>query len=319
MTQPPLIQSPIIENLSKNSEGFSDIAMSCSPSAVIYNDKIYVFYQGSNACGDLYYSVYDPVKVQWDHTQILIKKDCMSESPGVTVWNGEIFIGYQGYGADQILAWYKFDPTSNSLTLVEGSAFIYTSPFLGNYKHGGIDTFVCLKQHSTEPGVMWAYYYQEENLCMEPMKLFENCMSCNPCFVSKDGQVNIFVQDYMENGKLRHMTGTILNSNDPQYPGLNFNLESSTVVSHAQMSESPSVVLSNDLIVVFYQGFGKNGNLYYSYKNVNRTEWSAINVVFANGAITDSPSAVTYHDTMYVFCQDSGAAGTMGLSTLKLG
>ena len=66
--------------------------MSESPSAVVYNGKLYVFHQGPGD-GHLWYSVFDGTS--WS-TDSQIQPLGMSGSPSAVVWKGGITVFHQG-------------------------------------------------------------------------------------------------------------------------------------------------------------------------------------------------------------------------------
>jgi hypothetical protein len=83
--------------------------MSDSPSAVVYNGLLYVFHQGANNDGQLWYSTYDGTT--W--VQNSVPNLGMSGSPSAVLWAGGITVFHQGYGDNGTL-WYTFSPDGKS-------------------------------------------------------------------------------------------------------------------------------------------------------------------------------------------------------------
>jgi hypothetical protein len=67
------------------------------------------------------------------------------------------------------------------------------------------------------------------------------------------------------------------------------------------MSESPSAVVYNGLLYVFHQGFGGNGQLWYTY-SADGADWDP-DTLISGRFISGSPSAVVYNGVLYVFYQ----------------
>jgi hypothetical protein len=81
-----------------------DCALSDSPSAVVFKDKLYVFYQGSGDSGDLWYNSFYADKWAPSDTKVPISK--LSSAPSVAVWNDKIYVFHQGAG-DSGNLWYN--------------------------------------------------------------------------------------------------------------------------------------------------------------------------------------------------------------------
>jgi hypothetical protein len=85
------------------------------------------------------------------------------------------------------------------------------------------------------------------------------------------------------------------------------------------MSESPSAVVYNSLLYVFFQGFGETGQLSYSYSS-DGLQWSepsfwASPVPDQNLIMSGSPSAVVYNGLLYVFHQGGQDDGQLWYSS----
>jgi len=83
--------------------------MSESPSAIYYNNKLYVFHQGSGEDGQLWYSTYNGSAWGGD-TQV--QNVGMSAAPSVVYYNGQLYVFHQGESNDGQL-WYTVYNGSN--------------------------------------------------------------------------------------------------------------------------------------------------------------------------------------------------------------
>jgi hypothetical protein len=82
------------------------LALTDSPSAVVYNGLLYVFHQGGGNEGRLRYTVFNGTNWSAD---IPIQNVNMSGSPSAVVWDGGITVFHQGY-ADNGQLWYTYSP-----------------------------------------------------------------------------------------------------------------------------------------------------------------------------------------------------------------
>ena len=83
-----------------------NLALTDSPSAVVYNGLLYVFHQGGGNEGALRYLVFDGVNWSGD---TVIPNVGMSGSPEAVLWAGGITVFHQGFGDNGSL-WYTYSP-----------------------------------------------------------------------------------------------------------------------------------------------------------------------------------------------------------------
>ncbi|NOQ72985.1 MAG: hypothetical protein GQ574_13330 [Crocinitomix sp.] len=301
-------------------EGLSDIKLSCSPGSVVFNDLIYVFYQGEGAHGNLYYSVYNPKTDKWTTVQKKIKDHVMTESPSAAVYNGKIYLTFQDYEAKQIVDGYTFDPVTNILTEVDSryaSVYSQTKPILVEFKNHFFN-FEQQKEYEGKLGSLRSYMLEgttkpdfHKNVVWEL-----KCMSCSPAAIANGDNLDVFVQNYSENGELRWLTFSGAENSKNEFK---LTKTSSQLVPSAQMTGSPSVAILDAFEFVFYQGSNSNGDVTRSYRALGSDSWSEVNVVDWFNSITDSPTTVTYDKTIYLFCRDYGNGSGLQLCTLSLG
>ena len=82
-----------------------DLGMSESPSAVVYNNLLYVFHQGQSENGQLWYTYYDGANWSLDTP---IQGVGMSGSPSAVLWQGGICVLHQGHEYADL--WYTYSP-----------------------------------------------------------------------------------------------------------------------------------------------------------------------------------------------------------------
>ena len=104
--------------------GYTGI-MTESPSAVVYGDDLYVFYQGVALAeagqgpgylpnGELWYSVYHPGSGWQPDTQVQDLGTGIVDSPSAVVWNGDLHVFYSTYPPyhDYMVEFSRFDGTN---------------------------------------------------------------------------------------------------------------------------------------------------------------------------------------------------------------
>jgi len=82
--------------------------MSDGPSAIVYNNSIYCFFEGSSESGKLLYNVFDGFSWAGD---VEVSSVGMSSSPSAMVYNNSIYCFHQGKG-DNGQLWYDVLDTS---------------------------------------------------------------------------------------------------------------------------------------------------------------------------------------------------------------
>ncbi|KAK5051363.1 hypothetical protein LTR84_003015 [Exophiala bonariae] len=95
----------------RNEKNCGDARLCYSPSAISFKGKIYVFYQGTQKIGQLWYSV-----LSSDGTcsgPKRIENSGMSFSPSACVYRDKIYIFYQGYGENGIITYNSSSDAQN--------------------------------------------------------------------------------------------------------------------------------------------------------------------------------------------------------------
>jgi Alginate lyase len=231
---------------------------------------LYVFHQGANNDGQLWYSSNDDINWQED---IQVQNLAMSGSPSAVAYNGNLYVFHQGSG-DNGQLWYSvFDGSDWAPdTLVQNLA-MSGSPSAVAWA-GGITVF-----HQGPCGGQLWYTYSPDGANWGGDTLVQNlAMSGSPSAVAYNGNLYIFHQGSGDDGQLWYSV----------FDGSNWAPD--TLVQNLAMSGSPSAVLWAGGISVFHQGGGDNGRLWYSY--FDGTNWDEDTLV-ANLGMSGSPGCVT--------------------------
>jgi hypothetical protein len=82
-----------------------------------------------------------------------------------------------------------------------------------------------------------------------------------------------------------------------------------TQVTGCSLSDSPSKVVFQNKLYVFYQSSGDGGNLYYNTFYDNK--WAPSDLKVPGTRLSSSPTVVAWNDKIYVFHQSSGDCGDL--------
>lgn len=153
---------------------------------------------------------------------------------------------------------------------------------------------------------------------------------------SGDSTNQIYYDVYGRNGWERHLVSTIeptcspsavrfkgraflfSNSNANELCYTDYNIQSAqalTLIDGAIASQSPSAVVFNDVLYIFYQGAGANASQLWYTSSTNGSTWSASQQV-EGVTLSESPSATIFDGTLYVFYQGANNNGQLWYSTL---
>jgi hypothetical protein len=231
-------------NWSPESQPVPGVGMSFTPSAVAFNNKLYVFHPGAGQHGELWYTVADGTSWSEDMnilTNIGYPRQAgpMSLSPSAVVWNNALYVFFQ-----------------NGL---------YSEVNVAGNPGGGGLFFVA----STD-GLGW------ENVDgnHQPTRQLMNVgMSFSPSAVVWRNMIHVFHEGYGENQQLWYSYHDGQNWHpDQQVPGVVIgNVADADDGAFAGVAPmSPSAVVYNNNCYVFYL----NGQQNLSYKFANGTSWS---------------------------------------------
>lgn len=308
----------------------SGLVMQNGPSGVVYNDLLYVFYQGSS--GGLYFSMFNGTL--WSAATLVADAE-LSYSPSAAVFNYQLYVFHQG-GSTNGQLWYSvFNGSSWAADTQVPGVTLSISPTAAMYD----DALYVLYQGANTNGQLYyntfdgswssvintnssagissapsALVYDSELMVVHEGggndgNLYTNCfngsswsgdaqmlpiqMSCSPGPAVFNNELYCFWQGAGDNGQLQY------SGSDGSSWGM------SSAVSGASLSLSPQATVFNNELYCMYQGPGEHGILNYSTGSVEST-WSAPAVVSPIDMLI-SPSAVTVSDTeIYCFYQQNG-------------
>jgi chitinase len=177
------------------------VGMSGSPSAVVYNGSLYVFYQGLNNSGGLWYTVSGD-SINWTQ-HAPVPNLGMSGSPSAAVWKGGITVFHQGSGNGGQL-WYTYsgdgnnwgNPKTDSIVPVSGLQ-MSGSPSVVEY-NGRLYTF--FQGGNQYQGQLWYVTYDGTNWA--EYKIQNLGMSGSPCAALWQGGNEVFFQGANNDGQL---------------------------------------------------------------------------------------------------------------------
>ncbi|AZE48370.1 hypothetical protein C4K04_2698 [Pseudomonas chlororaphis] len=89
-----------------------------------------------------------------------------------------------------------------------------------------------------------------------------------------------------------------------------------TMIGNAVATDSPSTVVFEDMLYVFYQGAGANANQLWYVTSSDGETWSD-SLQVPGATLSESPSATVFDGMLYVFYQDQNSDGQLWYSTLS--
>jgi hypothetical protein len=269
--------------------------------------NLYVFHQGLNSptqstSGRLRYSYYDGANWSAD-TQI--RNLGMSGSPSAVPWLGGITVFHQGFAGRGEL-WYTYSPDGINWGTTQTDAQVMGVGMSGSPSavvYNGL--LYVFHQEYGESGRLLYTFYDGANWSAEKFYLLVS-MSASPSAVLWAGGITVFHQGVDNNGQLWYTYSpdgkhwgddTPWGGGSPGFP-----------VQDLGMSGSPSAVVYNGLLYVFHQGYGDNGQLWYTY--YDGANWSP-DTPIQGVSMSGSPSAVPWLGGITVFHQGYGNDGQL--------
>lgn len=281
----------IFSNPSLIAEGIS-----YSPGAVVYNESIYVFYQGgAGGQGDGSIHVISMSEGSWSPDSVLPNM-AMSYSPSPVVFNDRLYTFHQGWGGgnpdfDLFYFCMNSDGSWTGDTQVP-AVKLYDAPSAVVYDN---QIWVMHQGEDQGRGVGQLYY-----TCMSadglwlPAKLNipTEGMTYSPGAAVFNGELYIYHQGPEANGKLMYVVGSGgFFSGDMQF-------------NPRVASSSPSVVAYNNVAYSFFQS---GGSLYVTTNVGAASTWSPAARV-PNVSLAGCPEAVAFNGDIYVFYQAPGSS-----------
>jgi hypothetical protein len=263
---------------------------------------LFVFYQGANNDGQLWYSVWDELTTgelaPWPQFHPPISLN-MSGSPAAVRWKDGITVFHHGSNNNGQL-WYTYSSDGVNWggdTQVQGvgitgspSAVVYDGKLYVFYQGQGNDGQLWF---STYDGVTWQQY-----MALNPG------MSGSPCAVLWAGGITVFYQGPNNNGQLYYTFSP---------DGKNWG--GTTLVPVLAMTGSPSAAVADGLLWVFHQGGGNDGQLRVT-TTPDGIHWSG-DLPAPNVIMSGSPSAVLYWNNIMVFHQAANNDGQLWFAFIQ--
>lgn len=277
--------------------------MSCTPGPVVFNDTLYVFYQGESDNGQLLYATSSDGS-NWTTGQVVTGAG-ITDSPSAVVFNGTLYVFYQGKGnSDELWYSYSSDGSTWSSSIKIAKVGIYYSPSAVVYNgtlyvfHMGTEDFGDgqLWYVTSSDGSTWS---SDNN----PQVNGGPIMMCNaPSAVVYNNRICVLSQGPNNDGGLTYSTFSGGSS------AWSSGLIGEANVASPLMTNSPSAVVFGGNLYCYYQGAGNytwsagtgqlcywvfNGNSWTSYPprqlsssatsptgvivSLTQDEWNAVN------------------------------------------
>lgn len=284
----------------------SSPGLSCGPSATVFNNHAYVFYQGPpSQAGQLYFSFL--TGGTWSSAQGPV---AISESPSAVTFTApgtttaQIYVFYQDVQANGGLWFASYDGNAwSSNTQVSGvamsdspSAVVFTPP-------------------NASAGEIYVFYYDPSNNGQLNYAIFNGSSWTTPQTVS-GVSISSSPSAMVINGVLyvAYEGSTAGDFFYVSFDGTSWS--QATQIGPLFLSNSPSVLTFNDNLYCFMQGFGSasilaesgNGQLWFAASNGNYWSW---NTLVDNVTISGSPSSTVFDSKAMVFYQGGGNSGQL--------
>lgn len=272
--------------------GTTGVDLSNSPSAALFNDQIYVFYQG--ATNDELYYTQTSSGSSWS-SAAQVPSTALAGSPSATVFNGSLYVLHLSSGGTELY--------HNVLTGSSWSGDTQVSSVDMSNSPGGVATSNELYVFYEGPNDNEQLWYSALSTAAgdwsSSAQLTTSALMTNPAASSYNNVVYCF---YEINGQLYS-----LNSGGTKPWG------TQTLVPGVSLTSAPSAALFNNQVYIFYQG-SSGGQLWYVIYNPATATYSAPAQV-AGVSMTGNPSAVVFTPSgstssqLYVFYQSVTGGG----------
>ncbi|WIE52808.1 glycoside hydrolase [Pseudomonas sp. GM17] len=259
------------------------------PSAVVFNDLLYVFYQGTplgSTTTGLYYSVFNGTT--WSDA-IQVDNVGISCSPCAVVFNYQLYVFHQGGGNNGQLCYSVFNGASWAADKQVAGVGMSVSPAAAVYN----GELYVLYQGSGNDGQLW-YSTYNGNWSSSNNTDSSGGISAEPCAIVYDGELLVLHQG---SGNSRNIYVNAFNGSS--WVG-------DTQMAPIRISNSPAPVIFNDELYCFWQGPGSNGQLQYS--GSDSSNWMPTTTL-SGAQMSCSPSATEFNNQLYCMYQGSWQSG----------
>lgn len=275
-----------------------EVIMSNIPSAVEFNDEVYVFYQGPGNDEQLYFTHASSIgSGNWvQSTPVANTQIASSGSPGVVLFNG---LAYVFYPSPNDAICYRTLSTSGDWG-AQGS--VPAAQMTGKPSPMAYNGILYVFYEGSGGGTMWYVSSSDAVDWSVPVQVAMTGISASPSLVVYDSKLCCFMQGP---GNDNQLWNTFV------VPGSTSSFM--TRINGEIMSWSPAAVVYNEQVYVFLQGEGESGAMYYCIGDANG--WQPSIKVLSEGEMTGSPGPVVYNEVLYVFSQGGDYAGNLRYNT----
>lgn len=242
-------------------------SITASPSAVVFNNKLFLFHQGAGSSGEVWYNVFNGTGWEGDK-QISAG---MTASPSVAVFNNILYLFFQGnngkllymlYNGSNWAGYYEVPNTSLSGS---PSAVVFNDKLYVFHQGAGDNGEI---RYNVFNGSDWE----------SDKQVYLGAMKESPSAVVFNNKLYIFVQG-LSDGNLYYIV----------FDGINWEDHFEEVP--AGLSGSPSAVVYDDKLYVFMRSGGDpDGSLWYNV--FDGSSWNSSTQIPVQ--LSDSPGAVAW-------------------------
>jgi hypothetical protein len=242
-----------------NTTTVPNVAMSVSASAVVFNNELYVFHQGGEDCGQLWYTVLNSSGTWAADTQIVSPNSSypvsMQASPAACVSNGQLFVFYESSAGEQF--WYVSSTDGSTWTEPAQVAGIQTvsTPSLIVDSAGSTPELYCILQGTS--GYMWYSTIPQGNTSTwgAMTKINGEIMANSAGLVlTPNNDLLCFINGQGPSGALYMVMPD----------GTNCTASSTQLLNENFILGSPSAIYFNNMLYLFFQSGSQNSGAVYN-------------------------------------------------------
>lgn len=284
----------------------SNVGMSASPSAVVFTNpsggvpELYVFHEGGNNNGQLWYNVMN-ASGGWAGDKQIQGVTLNGTPSAIVSANGMLFVFYPGSQENTFWYIYSTDGSTWTSPVQTGTIALSNAPSLVEFNS---DLFCMMMGPGNSGDLWWAPVSQGSTWSLMtrlPNATMSTASESYPGTVVFNNAVYCFTEG----------SGNLLSSIFTQDSGW---AAQTCAVSGNIMACSPAPVVYNNEIWVFFQGSGANSSTRYGYMyylvSQDGQNWGSLTAV-PNQGMSYTPSAVVYQNQLYIFSTAYGQGHSM--------
>ncbi|WP_347905985.1 hypothetical protein [Pseudomonas purpurea] len=294
------------------------VIMSDCPSAVVFNDLLYVFYQGPGPDGQLWFTSSSDgsnwsTSTHWPNTGI-------ATSPSAVVFTNPsgqeyLYVFYQNTGTGN-LSYTSIDTAGNDagpggwLECGGHTVPMSGAPVALVYD----DTLYVLFAAGSGSG-FWYVSSPDGSTWNAPLQVAPVQLSSSPSLVNFNDQIYCMMQGPGNSGELWYTTTAT--PGNPASLMTKFPTTGTFEATDAMISWSPNATVFNSHIYCFYQQNGNTGALFYVTFGSGGWSTPAQLQAYSGGSsgITGTPGSAVFGTDLYVFYQGGNYSGALRYQT----